>query len=227
MKRSLSFAFLAAFLFSTAVPQSFAATNRIDGPCKVAKQKAKIGSVAVTCTKVGSKLVWKKTVVKKNSAAPKASAPSAKPSSPSATANPNPASGVANPASPTAQSAYAININTGSWFFNFTYLLDGVKGALKSSQAKSNVLVLPVGKLVQLTLTNSSDVGHGIWVPALLLDKEVLPGNKASLEFTPDAVGTYNASCNVSCGRGHSTMTLKVEVVSEAEFLKYLSGLKA
>lgn len=224
MKRSLSFALLAAFIFSTVTPQSFAATNRVDGPCKVVKQKVKIGSVSVTCTKVGSKLLWKKTVTKAATPAPKVSSPSVKPSSPSAAANPNPASNVAGP---TPQSAYAININTGSWFFNFTYLLDGVKGSLKSASEKSNVLLLPVGKLVQLTLTNSSDVGHGIWVPGLLIDKEVLPGNKANVEFTPDKTGTYNASCNISCGRGHGSMTFKVEVVSEAEYLKYLSGLKA
>lgn len=220
MKRSISFALLAAFIFSTTASPSFAATNRLNGPCKVVKQKAKIGSVAVTCTKVGSKLLWKKTVTK-------TSAPSVKPSAASAKSNPSAAASLAAVTTPTAQSAYAITINTGSWFFNFTYQLDGVKGALKSAPAKSNVLLLPVGKLAQITLTNSSDVAHGIWIPGLLIDKEVLPGNKASVEFTPDKIGTYNASCNISCGRGHSTMGFKVEVVAEAEYLKYLSGLKA
>ncbi|MBC7463965.1 MAG: cytochrome c oxidase subunit II [Actinobacteria bacterium] len=224
MKRFISLGLFATFLISVATPQSFAATDRVGGPCKTINQKIKIETFSATCTKVGSKLIWKKSL------GTKASSPSAAPKKKAATPNPSatspsPKTKLAPVAS--TQSAYAINVSTGSWFFNFSYLLDGVKGALKSDPAKSKILFLPVGKLVQLTLTNSSDVTHGFWIPGLLIDKETLPGNKANVEFTPDKVGTYPSSCNISCGRGHATMTFTVEVVSEADYLKYLAGLKS
>ena len=130
-------------------------------------------------------------------------------------------------ASIAAQSAYSISVSAGSWFFNFSYSIDGVKGALKSDPAKSNVLLLPVGKLVQLTLSNSADTSHGFWIPGLLIDKEILPGNKANVDFTPDKIGLYSASCNIQCGRDHFKMVFKVEVVSEADYLKYLASLKS
>ena len=224
MKRFTSLGLLIALLTSVATPQSFAATDRVGGPCKSINQKIKMGAVSTTCTKVGAKLIWKKSLVV-TANTPNA-APKKKAATPNASAtSPSPKTKLA-PVVAT-QSAYAINVNTGSWFFNFSYLLDGVKGALKSDPAKSKILFLPVGKLVQLTLTNSSDVSHGFWIPGLLIDKETLPGNKANVEFTPDKVGTYPSSCNISCGRGHATMTFTVEVVSEAEYLKYLAGLKS
>ena len=202
---------LAIALVVGASSASFAAPkiiNKLGGTCQKVNLKVKIGSTDAVCTKVGKKLSWQKSSVS-------ASLPESKVGKPSVEFT-----------LPTAQSAYAIQVKTGSWFFNFTYSLDGIKGVLKSDPAKSKVLFLPVGKLVQIELNNASKEAHGFWIPGLLVDKEILPGNKANLEFTPDKIGTYPGSCNIQCGRGHASMTFGVEVVSEADYLKYLSGLK-
>lgn len=219
MKRVSSLVALATLIFAVATPPSFGATNRVGGTCKTLNQTVKIGAVSATCAKIGSKLIWKR-IVTPPKAASKSASPSAASQSPSTPVKPSSSPAIA------TQSAYEITVNSGSWFFNFSYSLDGVKGGLKSEAAKAKVLFLPAGKLVQLTLTNSSDVAHGFWIPELLIDKEILPGNKAKVEFTPDKLGRYSSSCNISCGRGHATMTFSVEVVSEADYLKYLSGLK-
>ena len=202
----------------TSTSHSVAATNRVGGPCKTVNEKAKIGPTAATCTKVGPKLLWKKSQVPAKLVSP---SPSLAATSKSPGATPKLSSGLA------TQSAYAITVKSGSWFFNFSYSVDGIKKALKSDVTNSKILFLPAGKLVQLTLTNSSDVPHGFWIPGLLVDKEILPGNKANVEFTPDKLGTYPSSCNISCGRDHATMTFKVEVVSESDFLRYLESLKS
>ena len=202
---------LAIALVAGASSASFAApkiSNKLGGTCQKVNLKAKIGSADVVCTKVGKKLSWQKSSV------------SASPSTSKAGKAP------VTFALPTAQSAYTVQVKTGSWFFDFTYSLDGIKGVLKSDPTKSKVLFLPVGKLVQIELNNVSKEAHGFWIPGLLVDKEILPGNKANLEFTPDKIGAYPGSCNIQCGRGHPSMTFGVEVVSESDYLKYLSGLK-
>lgn len=219
MKRSSSLLALTALLVTVLSPQAVAASTRLTGPCKILNQSLKIGADSATCSKFGSKLVWKK--------APQIQAASQSPSPSPVSQSPSPTSkSVLSPSLP-AQSAYAITINAGSWFFDFSYSIDGVKGALKSDITKSKILFLPAGKLVQLILTNSADVPHGFSIPGLLVDKEILPGNKANVEFTPDKLGTYPSSCNISCGRGHATMTFSVKVISESDYLKYLRGLRS
>jgi heme/copper-type cytochrome/quinol oxidase subunit 2 len=224
MKRSTSLLLLSALVVSLTNAPATAAANKIGGPCKVLNQKVSIGKISATCSKAGKALVWKKTPVAKPTSAAKSSPSASAPStSPSATVS----SKASSTPSIASQSAYSISVTTGSWFFNFAYSIDGFKGELKSDPAKAKTLYLPVGKLVQLTLTNSSDAAHGFWIPGLLIDKEVLPGNKASLEFTPDKIGIYSASCNIQCGRDHFKMVFRAEVVSEADYLKYLSSLKS
>lgn len=228
MKRCTSLLLFAALALGVATPPAFAAstTNKMGGQCKVLNQKVKIGSVSALCSKAGKKLVWIKSPTAKQTSAGKPSSSSGEPStSPSATATP--AAKASSAPAVASQSAYSISVSAGSWFFNFAYSIDGVKTSLKSDPAKSKVLLLPVGKPVQLNLTNSADTAHGFWIPSLLIDKEILPGNKATVEFTPDKIGTYSASCNIQCGRDHFKMIFSVEVVSEADYLKYLTTLKS
>jgi heme/copper-type cytochrome/quinol oxidase subunit 2 len=223
MKRSTSLLLLAALVLSLTNTPAIAAAKKIGGPCSVLNQKVTIGKISATCSKAGPKLVWKKSPATKPTSAGKPSASAnAASSAPSAT----PSSKTSSAPSIAAQSAYSISVAAGSWFFNFAYSIDGVKGELKSDPEKSKTLYFPVGKLVQLTLSNSSDVPHGFWIPGLLIDKEILPGNKANVEFTPDKIGTYSASCNIQCGRNHFAMVFRAEVVSEADYLKYLASLR-
>jgi cytochrome c oxidase subunit 2 len=78
---------------------------------------------------------------------------------------------------------------------------------------------------VKLNLTNTADVSHGFWIPALGIDKEMAPEVTSAVDVTPSKLGTFPGACNVECGRGMAGMNFTVQVVSEADFLTYLSSL--
>jgi len=59
----------------------------------------------------------------------------------------------------------------------------------------------------------SADVAHGLRVRELNLDIKINKGSIASVNFTPDKVGTFVGRCSVFCGSGHGQMTLTIHVV--------------
>lgn len=195
------------------------AANSPGSACKKLGTTAKSGTLPVKCVKSGKKLIWQKVNAAKPSAKPSGAASGAK-SSPSAT----PTASASAPL-PAAQESYAINVKGTTWSWSFTYLLNGVKSALISDQSHAHILYLPQGKPVQLILT-SNDVSHGFWVPGLSIEKEASPDTTGHLSFTAEKIGTYPGMCNIQCGRGMPGMTFSVIVVSQTEYLKYLSTLK-
>ena len=52
----------------------------------------------------------------------------------------------------------------------------------------------------------SQDVIHGLWIPALRVKKDVVPGRYTSMWFQADNVGTYDLLCTQYCGDDHSNM---------------------
>lgn len=175
---------------------------------------AKSGAVSLKCVKSGKKLVWQ--VVKRTKPAPTTTSPTAS-SSPSSTPT---------TASVPAQSAYNITVASSQWNFAFTYFVDGSKSPRHSAPSDSAILYIPEGRLVHFSLT-SADTTHGFWVPGLLIDSAMDPGVAGHLDFTATKTGTFPGRCNVSsCGRGHAGMAFTVKVVSQEDYLKYLSTLK-
>jgi cytochrome c oxidase subunit 2 len=86
-------------------------------------------------------------------------------------------------------------------------------------------LVLPVGERVKFKIT-STDVVHGFWIPAFMIQMQNLPGVTNYLEFSANKIGTYPGRCNILCGRAHSQMLFKVKVVSPSEYQDYITSLK-
>ena len=52
----------------------------------------------------------------------------------------------------------------------------------------------------------STDVKHGIALPAFGVSQDLNPGEKVRVEFVADKKGTYTFFCNVYCGEGHRGM---------------------
>lgn len=182
--------------------------------CPKIGTSAKSGALTLKCIKSGKKLVWQ-IVKTRKPASPKAS------SAPSASATPTPTVSMV-----PAQSAYDITVASSQWSFDFTYFVDGSKTARHSAPGDSAVLFIPEGKLVHFTLT-SADTTHGFWIPGLSIDSSMDPGVTGRLDFTAGKTGTFPGRCNVSsCGRGHAGMAFTVKVVSQEDYLKYLSSLK-
>ncbi|NBY30971.1 MAG: cytochrome c oxidase subunit II, partial [Actinobacteria bacterium] len=73
----------------------------------------------------------------------------------------------------------------------------------------------------------SSDVDHGFWIPAFMIQIMNLPGVENHLEFAATKLGTFPGRCNMLCGRNHSQMLFTVKVVTPSEYAGYIANLKA
>lgn len=199
------------------VPMAFSAssaTAKAGGACTKLGAVAKTKAASFKCVKNGNKLVWH--AVKTSKPAPAKTTPA-----PTTSATPTPAVSLL-----PAQSSYDITVAAHQWSFDFTYMVDGKKTPLASATGDSGILFIPEGKAVHFSLT-SADTTHGFWVPDLLINSAMNPGTTGHLDFTASKLGTFIGHCNVSsCGRGHAGMSFTVKVVSQDDYLKYLSSLK-
>jgi cytochrome c oxidase subunit 2 len=122
--------------------------------------------------------------------------------------------------------SHVIDVNGFQWSWQFTYRDNPSAPTITGTPAKPPTLVLPKGERVRFNI-NSTDVVHGFWIPAFMIQMQNLPGVENRLEFTANKIGTYPGRCNILCGRNHSQMLFKVKVVSPSAYQKYISNLKA
>lgn len=119
-----------------------------------------------------------------------------------------------------------ITVNAIQWSWQFTYKEAGEKATVTGTPAQRPVLYLPQGEKVRFKIT-ASDVIHGFWIPAFMIQIQNLPGIPNQLEFTAEKLGEYPGRCNILCGRQHSQMLFTVKVVTPAEYDAYIETLKA
>jgi cytochrome c oxidase subunit 2 len=126
---------------------------------------------------------------------------------------------------------------------NHDFRAIGVVNALgvdpyKDEKAKddivSNELYLPVGKQVTLKF-RAKDVIHSAYLPHFRVQMNVVPGLPTQFTFTPtlttaemrskmqDNKFDYALLCNKICGSAHYRMKMKVVVVTQAEYDKWLA----
>jgi cytochrome c oxidase subunit 2 len=91
-----------------------------------------------------------------------------------------------------------------------------------------NPLVVPAGQKIRFLLT-AQDVIHAWWVPAFGMKKDAIPGyvNEIWVQVDADKVGTYRGQCAELCGRDHGFMPIVVDVLSPADFDKWLREKQA
>ena len=121
--------------------------------------------------------------------------------------------------------SHIIDVNAIQWSWQFTYKDNPAAGTITGTPAKPPTLVLPQGERVRFNIT-STDVVHGFWIPAFMIQMQNLPGVTNHLEFTANKLGNYPGRCNILCGRDHSQMLFRVKVVSASDYQKYISNLK-
>jgi len=83
-----------------------------------------------------------------------------------------------------------------------------------------NELHAPVGRPVRLIMT-SQDVIHSLFLPALRLKQDVLPGRYTYLSFTADKPGVYHLLCAELCGSEHSRMTGRLVLMNAADYARW------
>ena len=107
-----------------------------------------------------------------------------------------------------------------TFYYEFRY--PGLK------QSVVNVMHLPVGKQVTIDLTSAEPdirnaVIHSFWAPEFRVKQDMIPGMIVPIHFTPREVGTYRIICTEFCGLGHSDMTGKVVIESQADFDRWFA----
>ncbi len=98
--------------------------------------------------------------------------------------------------------AMPIEVIGHQWWFEYRYPESGVISA--------NVLVIPAGQEVCLTMT-SDDVIHNYWIPKLNGKRYLVPGEETFLRLQADEPGEYWGQCGEFCGLSHALMRARVE----------------
>ena len=66
------------------------------------------------------------------------------------------------------------------------------------------------------------DVIHNFFVRELRLKQDIVPGMEIPMHFQADKIGVYEVPCSELCGLGHHQMRTTLEVMSPADFEKWL-----
>ena len=118
-----------------------------------------------------------------------------------------------------------ITVNAIQWSWQFTYKEAGPDATVTGTPAQPPTLYMPLGEKVRFKIT-ASDVVHGFWVPAFMIQIQNIPGVENQIEFTAQKLGTYPGRCNILCGRQHSQMLFDGKVVTPAEYQSYIESLR-
>jgi cytochrome c oxidase subunit II len=86
-----------------------------------------------------------------------------------------------------------------------------------------NEIHAPSGEPVVLTMT-SEDAIHSLFLPALRIKQDVLPGRYTYLWFTADKPGTYMLECAEFCGTAHSRMTGRIVIMAPAAYAQWTAA---
>ena len=100
---------------------------------------------------------------------------------------------------------------------------------LKENQPRllsvDNEVVVPVNKVVKVLIT-ANDVLHAWALPSFGVKRDAVPGRINETWFKAEKVGTYYGQCSELCGIKHAFMPITVRVVSEADYIEWLTGAK-
>jgi len=88
-----------------------------------------------------------------------------------------------------------------------------------------NPVVVPVNKKVRI-VTTANDVIHSWTIPAFGVKQDAIPGFVRDTWFRAEKIGTYRGQCVELCGKDHAFMPIVVNVVSEADYKKWVDQKK-
>ncbi len=89
-------------------------------------------------------------------------------------------------------------------------------------QAEINNLHVPTGEPILINMI-SQDVIHSLYIPAMRIQMETLPGRYTQLWFQADRPGTYRIFCSEFCGTDHSVMDGLLTVMTPADYATWLA----
>ncbi|WP_229427061.1 cytochrome c oxidase subunit II [Massilia atriviolacea] len=88
-----------------------------------------------------------------------------------------------------------------------------------------NEIYVPVNKKIRIVLT-ANDVIHAWMIPAFGVKQDAIPGFVRDTWFKAEKIGVYRGQCAELCGKEHAFMPIVVNVVSDADYTKWVNGEK-
>jgi len=137
--------------------------------------------------------------------------------------------------SPLPDPDVSIEVYGKRWAWDFNYLNENVYYAgiqaqeLPGGSVDTDVLpkmYLPVDQKVEIKI-ESRDVIHSFWIIDFLYKKDMIPARTNYWYFIPQEEGVFRGKCAELCGEYHSLMLFEVHVVSQAEYDRQISALRA
>ncbi|HEX3916733.1 MAG TPA: cytochrome c oxidase subunit II, partial [Caulobacteraceae bacterium] len=89
--------------------------------------------------------------------------------------------------------------------------------------AAHDPMVVPVNKVVRVLVTGA-DVIHAWANPAFGTKIDAIPGRVNQTWFKAEKIGVYYGQCSELCGINHAFMPSEVDVVSQADFDKWVAS---
>ena len=84
-------------------------------------------------------------------------------------------------------------------------------------------IVIPVHRVVKFIVT-SNDVIHAFALPAFWTKMDAVPGRLNETWVKVDRPGVYFGQCSELCGARHGYMPIAIEVVSDADYAKWIAS---
>lgn len=110
--------------------------------------------------------------------------------------------------------ALEIQVTARQWMWKFQH---------PGGQREINTLHVPARRPVKLTMI-SEDAIHSLFLPALRIKQDVLPGRYTMLWFQAERSGSYEAFCAEYCGTDHAAMLARLVVLEPAHYQRWLEN---
>ena len=137
---------------------------------------------------------------------------------------------------PETEMTIKVTGNTWNWEYAYPDFEDKVESYISNPLEKEDAgdlyllktdapLVVPVDTKIKVLVTSSNNL-HAFAVPAFGVKMDAVPGriNETWFEVLPGKEGTYFGQCSELCGVFHYKMPIEVEVVSKANFKRWVDN---
>jgi cytochrome c oxidase subunit 2 len=120
-----------------------------------------------------------------------------------------------------ASSAVTIEVTGHQWWWEVAY-----DDAVPSRRVQTaNEIHVPLDRPVVLKVT-SRDVNHSFWAPNLLGKRDLIPGYTTAIWLQAAQAGIFRGQCAEFCGLQHAHMAFDVVAEPQADFDRWLDGMR-
>lgn len=113
-----------------------------------------------------------------------------------------------------------VDVEGFQWQWQFTYPDSGV--SVIGTPGNRPLLMLPAESRIRFEVT-ARDVIHSFYVPGFMFKRDAIPGRVNRFEVdTKEPSGVLGGFCAEFCGLQHDRMLFDVEIVSRAEFARWI-----